>query len=109
MKPDELRAILLALQFAKALDLPNVIIELDSEVAVKGLHLGSLPFGWGSYPVFVECINLCREFKFVDVVFISRCVNVAADLFARWAQISKIRSRGSLREVAPFMVTILAN
>uniref|UniRef100_A0A803PB82 Reverse transcriptase domain-containing protein n=1 Tax=Cannabis sativa TaxID=3483 RepID=A0A803PB82_CANSA len=97
----ELSAISLALSTAASKGFHKVAIESDCAVAIQGLQSGCFPVGWGSYPVFMECMSKCREFDSVIFSCIKRSSNHYADFLARRARIGKIHVVGSVREVAP--------
>uniref|UniRef100_A0A803QHZ7 Reverse transcriptase domain-containing protein n=1 Tax=Cannabis sativa TaxID=3483 RepID=A0A803QHZ7_CANSA len=97
----ELSAISLALSTAASKGFHKVAIESDCAVAIQGLQSGCFPVGWGSYPVFMDCMSKSREFESVVFSCIKRSSNHYADFLARRARIGKIHVVGSVREVAP--------
>uniref|UniRef100_A0A803P438 CCHC-type domain-containing protein n=1 Tax=Cannabis sativa TaxID=3483 RepID=A0A803P438_CANSA len=97
----ELSAISVALSTAASKGFHKVAIESDCAVAIQGLQSGCFPVGWGSYPVFMECMSKSREFESVVFSCIKRSSNHYADFLARRARIGKIHVVGSVRDVAP--------
>uniref|UniRef100_A0A803NZ18 Reverse transcriptase domain-containing protein n=2 Tax=Cannabis sativa TaxID=3483 RepID=A0A803NZ18_CANSA len=82
----ELHGIKLALLMAKESGLESVIIETDSKVAVRCSKSGHMPFCWDIYPLFCECLRLCKNFHSCVVSFIPREQNLLADKLAKWAR-----------------------
>ncbi|KAF4361738.1 hypothetical protein F8388_026428 [Cannabis sativa] len=95
----EFDAILQALQLALQEGYETILIEFDSTIAVKALGNKELPFMWGSYPVFYECLTLISKFKKCSVGFFPRCKNSVADGLARYARVFRCCKRTVLREV----------
>uniref|UniRef100_A0A803NJ15 Reverse transcriptase n=1 Tax=Cannabis sativa TaxID=3483 RepID=A0A803NJ15_CANSA len=98
----ELLGIACALQMAISRNFPKVWIETDSKSAALAFEARELPFDWNTFPLFKYYLDLCKSLVDVRVSYIPRQENVCADALARWARISKVKSSGFLREVAPF-------
>uniref|UniRef100_A0A803NN45 Reverse transcriptase n=1 Tax=Cannabis sativa TaxID=3483 RepID=A0A803NN45_CANSA len=75
----ELHGIKLALLMAKESGLESVIIETDSKAAAVAFESGHMPFCWDIYPLFCECLRLCKNFHSCVVSFIPREQNLLAD------------------------------
>uniref|UniRef100_A0A803PJF5 Reverse transcriptase n=1 Tax=Cannabis sativa TaxID=3483 RepID=A0A803PJF5_CANSA len=97
----ELLGIQVALKEATERRVRKIKIESDSKVAVLAFESGSLPYGWGTYPLFSLCLDLRKSFKDVVISFIPQLENGLADSLARWARESRVKTSGLLRDVAP--------
>uniref|UniRef100_A0A803NIR1 non-specific serine/threonine protein kinase n=1 Tax=Cannabis sativa TaxID=3483 RepID=A0A803NIR1_CANSA len=97
----ELLSIAMALRLAKENCASVVKIETDSLIAAKAFENAQLPFGWETFPLFCECLNLCKSFTKVFVFHVKRENNLMADMLARWARVHKAEAIGLLKDVAP--------
>uniref|UniRef100_A0A803NGW8 FAD-binding PCMH-type domain-containing protein n=1 Tax=Cannabis sativa TaxID=3483 RepID=A0A803NGW8_CANSA len=94
----ELLAILSALTWARERDFKTVLVESDSQVAVKTLNSRELPYAWGSFPAFHDCCCLLNTFDKVSVYFIPRVSNSVFDSLARYARIAGVTMSCVFRE-----------
>ncbi|XP_060972110.1 uncharacterized protein LOC133038081 [Cannabis sativa] len=101
----ELRAIHLALLQARSRKVTKLLVQSDSKVTVLALNFRSLPFAWGTSPVYESCRSLCKYFDQVIFSFVPRSANVLADYLAGWARNVSACNSGFLRDVAPFVAT----
>ncbi|KAF4370977.1 hypothetical protein F8388_002870 [Cannabis sativa] len=85
----------------------KVVIESDSVLGVKGFQVGSIPFEWGSFLFFMDCINCFKDYEFVTVVSILRLSNLVVNFLSRWAREEKLMSLRCLREVAPVNIYLI--
>ncbi|XP_030502458.2 uncharacterized protein LOC115717615 [Cannabis sativa] len=99
----EFHAIWSVLSWAKEKNIDHVLIESDSQIAVKAIGSRQLPYAWGSFPLFHACCSLISGFKGCVVSFIPRTENLLADKLACYARMSSASVCGLLREVAPFV------
>uniref|UniRef100_A0A803PR23 Reverse transcriptase domain-containing protein n=1 Tax=Cannabis sativa TaxID=3483 RepID=A0A803PR23_CANSA len=99
----EFHAIWSVLSWAKEKNIDHVLIESDSQIAVKAIGSRQLPYAWGSFPLFHACCSLISGFKGCVVSFIPRAENSLADKLACFARMSSASVCGLLREVAPFV------
>uniref|UniRef100_A0A803NRY0 RNase H type-1 domain-containing protein n=1 Tax=Cannabis sativa TaxID=3483 RepID=A0A803NRY0_CANSA len=97
----ELQGIALALHLAIEKEAKEVQIETDSLAAATAFAAENLPFGWSTFPLFSECLNLCKAFNKVVVLHVNQNENVLADKLDCWARMHKAEASGFLREVAP--------
>uniref|UniRef100_A0A803QHC4 RNase H type-1 domain-containing protein n=1 Tax=Cannabis sativa TaxID=3483 RepID=A0A803QHC4_CANSA len=97
----ELLGIALALRMAKERQTAVVKIETDSLIAASAFENAHLPYGWDTYPLFRDCLNLCKSFDKVSVCHVNRENNVLVDALASWARVHKVEATGLLRDVAP--------
>ncbi|KAM6542685.1 hypothetical protein CsatB_007132 [Cannabis sativa] len=103
----ELQGIMLALHLALEAGIQEVRIESDSMAAVNAFQAGFLPFCWDTYPLFCNCLRLCKKFVMVNVSYIPRELNVVADKLAKWARINSVNRSGRIGDVAPFVIPCL--
>ncbi|KAF4396272.1 hypothetical protein F8388_019818 [Cannabis sativa] len=57
----ELEAILLALKAASVKKFSKIQILSDNATAIRALKVRELPFAWGSFPVFRQCVEMFKE------------------------------------------------
>uniref|UniRef100_A0A803NT67 Reverse transcriptase domain-containing protein n=1 Tax=Cannabis sativa TaxID=3483 RepID=A0A803NT67_CANSA len=97
----ELHGIKLALQMAKDSGFDSVIIETDSKAAVNAFESGQMPFCWDVYPLFCDCLRLCKNFRSCFVSFIPREQNLLADKLAKWARECSMVCKGRIEDCDP--------
>uniref|UniRef100_A0A803P4J0 Reverse transcriptase domain-containing protein n=1 Tax=Cannabis sativa TaxID=3483 RepID=A0A803P4J0_CANSA len=97
----EFLSIALDLRLAKENHTPVVKIETDSLIAATAFDNAQLPFGWETFPLFCDFMNLCKSFDKVFVCHVKRENNVLVDMLAQWARVHKAEATGLLRDVAP--------
>uniref|UniRef100_A0A803Q826 CCHC-type domain-containing protein n=1 Tax=Cannabis sativa TaxID=3483 RepID=A0A803Q826_CANSA len=90
----ELLGIALALWMAKESHASVVKIETDSLIAATAFGNAQLPYGWDTYPLFRDCLCLCKAFDKVFVCHVNREHNVMADALTRWARVHKAEATG---------------
>ncbi|KAF4346945.1 hypothetical protein F8388_014301 [Cannabis sativa] len=56
----ELEAILLALKAASVKKFSKIQIISDNAIAIQALKVRELPFAWGSFPVFRQCVEMFK-------------------------------------------------
>uniref|UniRef100_A0A803QLX3 Reverse transcriptase domain-containing protein n=1 Tax=Cannabis sativa TaxID=3483 RepID=A0A803QLX3_CANSA len=103
----ELHGIKLALLMAKDSGIDSVIIETDSKAAVNAFESGHMPFCWDVYPLFCDCLRLCKNFGSCVVSFIPRELNLLADKLAKWARECSMVCKGRIEDCDPSLFGIL--
>uniref|UniRef100_A0A803PAD2 RNase H type-1 domain-containing protein n=1 Tax=Cannabis sativa TaxID=3483 RepID=A0A803PAD2_CANSA len=97
----ELQGINLALQMAVEYGAEMVRIETDSMAEANAFQAGCMPFCWDVYPLFYECLRLCKSFRKFEVLYIPREENLVADKLAQWARINCMDCKGRIGDIAP--------
>uniref|UniRef100_A0A803QA02 RNase H type-1 domain-containing protein n=1 Tax=Cannabis sativa TaxID=3483 RepID=A0A803QA02_CANSA len=85
----ELKAILLALNWAVEEGRNEVIILSDSKIAIDALILAERPPEWKSSNIFFDIINVSKKLLVCNFFFISRSLNLLADGMAKSARVAE--------------------
>ncbi|XP_060968504.1 uncharacterized protein LOC133036050 [Cannabis sativa] len=99
----ELEAILLALKAASVKKFSKIQILSDNATAIQALKVRELPFAWGSFPVFRQCVEMFKFFSCISFKSVSRADNSVADRLAYLARVNNVRSLLFVREAVPLV------
>lgn len=85
----EYKALIAALKKAIALNVEDVIINLDSELIVRQINGTYRVKNKGLLPLFAEVTHLLRKFKCYNIYHIPREENKKADMLAKKASVGR--------------------